>query len=139
MKASEVHRDGQWVYKKQSKFMTDNEIWILRQLHPTGYVPFAEQIDPETIRLEYIEETPVTDIKAVTNHFKRILGVLSAYGIRHGDLTGANILIKDNHPYVIDFSESRLTDDPRPDKRREGDEYHLFKYLRKLENATKNG
>lgn len=120
--------DG-FVYKTQPKFLTDNEIYCFDILAYTGYVPEAEQISIDCIRLEYIKTTPITDINKVAMHFSKILELLDEWGIRHGDLTEKNILIKNNHPYLIDFSESRLACDPRPDKRREGDNYWLNKTL----------
>jgi tRNA A-37 threonylcarbamoyl transferase component Bud32 len=126
---SRIVGNGVWVYKTQPKFMTDNEIWCLRTLYPSGYVPYAEQTDIETIRLHHIEQTPVTDIDLLAYHFDKIPKALEIAGIRHGDLTRPNILIRDNHPYLIDFSESRLECDPRPSKRREGDEYWLRRTL----------
>lgn len=122
---SRIVHIGVWVYKTQPKFLCDNEIWCLKTLYPSGYVPYAEQVDIETIRLHYIHQTPVTDFDVLTWHFARILKALSDAGIRHGDLTRPNILIRDNHPYLIDFAASRLECDPRPDKRPEGDEYWL--------------
>jgi len=122
--------DG-WIYKTQPKFMTDNEIWCLEQLADSGYVPQAEQIGIETIKMEYIEVTSITSLTVVKAHFLNILNALQGrYCIRHGDLTNANILIRNNHPFIIDFSESRLCCDPRPDKRPEGDKYWLERTLK---------
>jgi len=118
------------IYKTQPKHLTDNEIWCLEKLAYSGYVPLARQISIDTIEMEFIKETSITDLEAIIAHFVNILSALQDAGIRHGDLTEANILIKDNHPYVIDFSESRLHCDPRPDKRPEGDKYWLKRTLK---------
>lgn len=131
---SKVWREGLWVYKQQPKFLTDNEIWCLQTLYPSGYVPFAEQVEMEVIRLEYIQTNPITDFSIVRKHLDRIINDLVYYGIRHGDLTDKNILIRGNHPFIIDWSESRLACDPRPDKRREGDVYWLQKTFDKLKD-----
>ncbi len=90
----------------------------------------------ELIRLEYIENGAVTEPDVLIGHAEGVLRALDNAGIRHGDLTDANILVRDNHPYVIDFSESRLTCDPRLDKRREGDRYWLEKTMEKLCNTA---
>lgn len=129
---SKVSQNGLFIYKKQPKFLTDNEIYCLKTMYHTGYVPYAEQVAIDTIRLEYIGETPVTSFDVVTYHFARILKVLNDAGIRHGDLTRPNVLIRGNRPYVIDFSESRLACDPRIDKRPEGDEYWLKRTFEEL-------
>ena len=125
---SRVWRDGNWIFKQQPKFMTDNEIWCLEtMLRYDRYVPSAEQVEIELIKMEYIEQTLITDFDVLRGHFEQILYTLGFAGIRHGDLTRPNILIRNNHPYLIDFSESRLTYDPRVDKRPEGDKYWLWR------------
>jgi len=63
------------------------------------------------------------------------IGVLTALieaGVRHGDLTHYAVIVKDNKPFLIDFAESRLMGDPRPDKRPEGDRYWLHKTLLRI-------
>lgn len=124
---STVWREGDWIYKKQMKFLTDNDIWCLQTLYPYEYVPYAEQIGIETIRLKYITPMPVTNPELLKDHFNKIRKMLIDTGIRHGDLTEKNIVVHKNRPYIIDFAESRLMCDPRPDKRPEGDEYWLKK------------
>jgi RIO-like serine/threonine protein kinase len=121
-----------WLYKQQPKFLCDNEIWILQKLYPSGYVPFAEQVEMEVIRLEWIENGPVTDVDIFKWHMTRLLHMLKYAGIRHGDLTEKNVLVKNNHPFLIDFSESRLACDPRPDKRPQGDEYWIAVTIERL-------
>ena len=129
---SRVHRGGLWVYKSQPKFLTDNEIWCFQQMKSSGYVPDAEQVSMETIRTLYIENEPVTDATSFLSHVGLVLSALRAAGIRHGDLTEYSILVKDNRPYLIDFAESRLWEDPRLDKRREGDVYWIRETMNKL-------
>lgn len=101
-------------------------------MYDSGYVPFAEQVNIETIRTEYIATQPVTDADAFMTHYEPVLQALQAAGIRHGDLTEYSVLVRDNRPLLIDFAESRLWDDPRPDKRREGDRYWLWQTMCKL-------
>lgn len=125
-------RSGLWVVKEQPKFLTDNEFWCLQQLQASGYVPWSAQVDIETIRTLHIESQPVTDAKAFMAHGGLVLNALREAGIRHGDLTEKNVIVNRNKPYLIDFAESRLWDDPRPDKRREGDAYWLRKTMEML-------
>lgn len=122
---SRVWLDNGWVYKQQPLFMADNEMYCLDLLYPSGYVPLAIRAGFDVIRLEYIQVGPVTDAAVFRAHCAGLLTALKIAGIRHGDLTEKNLLVRDNHPYLIDFSESRLASDPRPDKRREGDEHWL--------------
>ena len=122
----------QWIYKQQPKFLTDNEIWCLEKLYHTGYVPFAQQIELEVIKLEFIKSEPVTDSEAFLNHVHLVLDMLNEQGIRHGDLSRYSVLVKDNKPVLIDFAESRLACDPRVDKRQDGDDYWLTQTMRGL-------
>ncbi len=133
--------DG-YVYKRQPKFMTDSEFWILKQLESSGYVPKqVEQVGIELIKMEYILPESITDIQEFMSHYEVVLWDLNKIGIRHGDLTDKNLLIKNNKPIMIDFSESRMACDPRQDKRPEGDEYWLKYAMQKLckERTAING
>ena len=42
------------IYKWQPKFLTDNEIWCLKVLFSTGFVPYAEQFELEIIRMDFV-------------------------------------------------------------------------------------
>jgi len=120
-----IMKDG-WVYKRQSKFMTENEYYFLKKMERSGYVPApVEKVDDECIRMPYIEFEHVTDPRSFMGHLPHVLTHLRLAGIRHGDLSIYGVIVKNNRPVLIDFSESRLWDDPRPDKRPEGDEYWL--------------
>jgi RIO-like serine/threonine protein kinase len=132
---SKVWKDGDWVYKQQHEFLTRNEIWFYNQMYPSGYVPFAEQVEKDTIRLGYVlTRAFITSKDALWSHYQPILDALSSAGIRHGDLTKYAVLIDvhTEHPYLIDFAESRLMGDPRPEKRPEGDAYWLYRTFKEL-------
>jgi len=129
---SRVFRDGMFVVKHQPKFMTDNEIWCLLRMRSSGFVPFAEQTGLEEIRLEFIRKEIVTNKSFFKNWMRPVLDALYEARIRHGDLTEYSVLVRDNKPVLIDFSESRLWDDPRQDKRPEGDSFWLKKTAEKL-------
>lgn len=124
---SRLWQDGDWMYKWQPKFLTENEIWCLLRLYPSGYVPLAQRLGPEVIRLELIHGTLVTDPAAFMAHLKPALDALREAGIRHGDLTPPNVLVRNNRPLLIDFAESRLWDDPRADKRNDHDDLFYLK------------
>lgn len=132
---SQVWRDGLWIYKRQPKYLTDNEIWCYEQMMPTGYVPFAEQIDIELIRIRYVERNDVViDRVGFIGHTVKILRAMRKVGIRHGDLTLPHVIPAgaEERPYIIDWAESRVGCDPRSDKRREGDAYWLKKTMMEL-------
>lgn len=137
MSESKIWREGGWVYKKQHAFMAANELWCLRQMAASGYVPKAEMVDGETLRTSDLGTSdPVTDREAFVRHLPLVLSALQQAGIRHGDLTEYAVIVKDNKPYLIDFSESRLACDPRPDKRPEGDEFWLRQTMELLCNKS---
>lgn len=123
--------DG-WVYKRQPRFLTDNEIWCLQTMEPSGYVPHAEWLNYDLIRIEHVVSEPITNPEAFLAHLPRVLFAMREAGIRHGDLTRYAVLVRANRPIIIDWAESRLTSDPRPDKRREGDVWWLTKTMREL-------
>ena len=130
---STVWRKDGWVYKKQPKHLCDNEAYALQHLYDTGYVPYAERLTIETVRMKDLGKSePVTDSEAFMQHLAKILKMLEEKGLRHGDLTSYAIIVKDNKPYIIDWAESRTWDDPRPDKRREGDKHWLSKTMASL-------
>jgi serine/threonine-protein kinase RIO1 len=125
-------RDG-LVHKRQPKYLTDNEIYALHHLYDTGYVPFAEQTAIDTVAMEDLGKSePVTNSGAFMQHRAKILRMLEKKGLRHGDLTTYSIIVKNNKPMLIDWGESRTWNDPRPDKRREGDKYWLSKTMASL-------
>lgn len=105
--------------------LCDNEEWCYKESAASGYVTKCERVDIETIRTEYVESESVTDKASFMEHYEKVLQVLHSAGIRHGDLTPQSVLVKDNKPILIDFAESRLLSDPRPDKRPEGDAFWL--------------
>ncbi len=130
-----VGDDGN-IYKWQPKFLTENEIWCLETLVHSGFVPKAERFELEIIRMGFIKDEAPTDTKILLWNVDNVLETLTLWGIRHGDLTRPNVLIRDNKPILLDFSESRLTSDPRPDKRPEGDRYWLTRTIQEIINGV---
>ncbi len=113
------------IYKWQPKFLTENEIWCLEEIYYSGYVPFSEQVGLEIIRMEIVKDESPTNAALFLDYCLSALRTLKYNDIRHGDLTRPNILVRGNRPILIDFAESRLATDPRPDKRPGGDEFWL--------------
>lgn len=132
---TQVVRVENRIIKKQPKTLCDNEWWALDMLRGT-LVPDAMRTGKETIDMEYIERTPVTDWDLVFQNARKVLVFMDSFGIRHGDLTPPHILIRDNKLYLIDWSECRHMDDPRPDKRPEGDTHWLMKSLEEMRDAA---
>jgi SAM-dependent methyltransferase len=123
--------DG-WVYKEQPKTMVDNEAECYKRLKDTGYVPRFERLGSDLMRVEDLgPPQPVTDPARYLYHAPLLLSALRGAKIRHGDLTEYSVIPIRNWPMLIDFGESRHINDPRPDKRREGDRHWLVQTMRK--------
>lgn len=136
---SRVWKDGKYVFKRQPKHLTQNEIWCLEEMYPTGYVPVAQQVEIDMIRMHHVPRYGgQVSLEFLTRHAEQILGCLETVGIRHGDLTEYAVILSKPYgvPVIIDFAESRLACDPRPDKRPEGDRYWLMKTMRRLSEST---
>lgn len=131
---SRVWREGDLIFKRQPKYLADNEFYALCCSALDRYTPGALKVDDETIKMSYIKTESVTDSALFLSHYWPVLDALKAAGLRHGDLTDVHVLVLDNRPIIIDWAESRTWDDPRPDKRCEGDAYWLRKTMEKLCN-----
>lgn len=137
---SQVTRDGPWVYKWQHEFMHDNELWFYQQMLPYDQFVFpVEEASRDVIRMPYIktvQHVPSSHAEEFLAYTDKILEALKWAGIRHGDLTKYAVLVQEDtyRPYIIDFSESRRWNDPRKDKRPEGDEYWLRKTMEEYTN-----
>jgi len=129
---SVIYVDVPRVYKRSIPFLIENELWILEYLRETRYVPLATRFDKYTLEIEFIKSEPVTSATIFEYHCNEFLKILEKSGITHGDLTEANIIVRDNKPIVIDWAESRLRGDPRPAKRLEGDRYWMQKAMENI-------
>lgn len=126
--------EDDYIYKKQPKHVTENEFWFLMQMRETGFVPLAERISKEIIRMEYLKRIAITksEERKLIKNIPLVLSAMQDKGVRHGDLTKVHILPQKGIPKIIDWSESRLVNDPRPDKRPEGDAYWLNRSIVEL-------
>jgi RIO-like serine/threonine protein kinase len=130
-----VGEDG-FVYKRQPKYLCENEWYALNTLRKTGFVPEAWRVDDEVIKMELLVKwaKPTYLESKFTANCKKFMNVLHSIGLRHGDLTPPHIFYIEHRPVVIDWGESRIWDDPRPDKRIEGDDYWMAMSLEAILN-----
>jgi tRNA A-37 threonylcarbamoyl transferase component Bud32 len=85
-------------------------------------VPLVSRYDKYTLEMQDLGRSElITNAMDFLSSFRKARKLLEIHGIRHGDLTPAAVIVKNNKVYLIDFAESRLSNDPRPDKRPEGD------------------
>ena len=122
---SRVWTDGRYHWKEQPKHLADNEWYALNIMRSTGYVPDATRVNDTTIQMETIINEGITDETLFRDLCFVFLKCMQGRQLRHGDLTPPHIFVIKNSPVVIDWAESRMIDDPRPDKRREGDRHWL--------------
>lgn len=109
---------GGYVYKRSIPFLIENEIYCLQQMANSELVPQAERFDKYTIRMEDLGIGElVFDANAFMMWMPSLEDALANAHIRHGDITTQAIIIRQNIPYLIDFAEARLWNDPRPNKR----------------------
>ena len=121
------------VYKSQPKYNTDNEYHFLKLLESSGFVPQNVRQDSiELISMEYIPPQEVTDPDKFHSYYENLLRALAYNAIRHGDLTEYSILVKDNTPIMIDFSESRWLSDSIPSKRPDSDRELLYHAMERV-------
>jgi hypothetical protein len=112
------------VYKVQPKFFTQNEIGMLFVMDG-NYAPIFQQYDLLTIKMPFYRNEPVSDVIKFNQHKLLLRSELDKRRIRHGDITVPNIRVVNDVPILLDWAESRVAGDPRPDKRIEGDEYWM--------------
>ncbi len=102
---------------------TSTEARVMSKLFLLGLrVPAVYYVDParSLIIMEYIEGCRLSDclpgysddrIKGYAYDIGRQVAVMHSNAIYHGDLTIANVIIKDGEPYIIDFGLSGYSRD----------------------------
>jgi RIO-like serine/threonine protein kinase len=125
-------KDG-FIWKSQPKYLMDNEVHALTLLVPDGWVPEFERVELELLRMQKLINAPVTDPAKFSHRCHLFYEDMRRAGLRHGDLTRPHIFTTENNwPMFIDWGESRVLGDPRPDKRREGDMHWIQKTVREI-------
>ncbi len=106
------------------------EAMMLRALEGTGFVPrLLEESEDFIIQEDLGESEPVQDGEVFRQEAARLLWTLRKHSIRHGDLTGVNLIIKADRPVAIDFQQSNFFGEPIPDKRKLSDSYFLWRFV----------
>jgi SAM-dependent methyltransferase len=107
-----------------------NEVRFLEALASTRFVPRLRGAESNRLILEdVVEGQPVQDEAAF---LRACIGLLHAFrerGIRHGDLTAKNMIVRGDCPVALDFGESRFTDEDSPDKRPQPDAYYFWRAI----------
>ncbi len=138
-----LHKPSNTIYKRSIPYLIENEIYWLEQMAElaivgvVGKISFVpsgiQRFDKYTISMEYLGESKrVKNKDLFGEYWVRVKGALAHIRVRHGDLTSPNIIVRDDIPYILDWAESRFRNDPRPDKRPEGDSHWLQKTFAEL-------
>lgn len=118
-------KDG-YIWKAQPKYLMDNEVHALTLLVPEGWVPEFKRVELELLRMQKLVNVPLTDVRKFRRRCLLLLTDMKQRGLRHGDLTRPHLFhTEGNWPMLIDWGESRVFGDPRPDKREDGDDYWM--------------
>lgn len=132
-----VMRSNDYIYKRSIPFLIENELWMLNHMLRTGFVPPVERFDKYTIKIGDLGMSELVTDQYIFNEEKiKLKSLLQYYEVRHGDITPPNIIVRDNHPFLIDWAESRLANDPRPDKRPPNDAYWIDKTWKEIIDAN---
>ena len=109
-----------------------NEARFLTVLASTPFVPqlsgAAMWEGKRSITLEDVGDgQPVQNETAFLRACIMLLCEFRIHGVRHGDLTAKNIIVRGDCPVALDFGESRFADEDRPDKRPKPDAYYFWR------------
>lgn len=125
---SQVWEQDGFIYKRQPKYLMDNEVHALTLLVPHGWVPEFYREGLEVLRMQKLVNVPLLHPIAFRHRCNILLEAIKDAGLRHGDLTRPHLFVTEGDwPMLIDWGESRVHGDPRPDKRREGDQFWMTK------------
>ena len=117
--------DG-YIYKRQPKYLMDNEVHALTLMRPDGWAPEFQRVEVELLRMQKLVNVALTDPGEFRRRCLLMLHDMKRFRLRHGDLTKPHLFVTErNWPMLIDWGESRIVGDPRPDKREDGDDYWM--------------
>lgn len=107
-----------------------NEARLLCHLSGTGVAPDLYSQGDDWILQEDlgITEAP-TDMELHRRRCVWMVAKIRSMGVRHGDLTAPNIIVRDNTPRAIDWQEGHLLIEEAPQKSPRSDGYFLGRYL----------
>ncbi len=149
----EVHREDGVIVKRvtgggedpngvvwDNKASLHREAQALAVMAGSGYAPELLAVQGE---YEYITQSDLGDTEPMTNEHvwrrgaTRMLWTIRERGLRHGDLMGGNLIIRDNRIWAVDWQEAHLLAELPPEGlRATSDSTLLFRYLRDFKSAT---
>jgi predicted Ser/Thr protein kinase len=158
----EVHREDEVIYKRvtgggedpngviwNNRASLQREAEALQVMAGSKYAPILLDDQLSLLSLDrapygyYIVETDVGDAGSMDNEHAwrrdaiRMLWTIRERGLRHGDLTWANIITRGNQVWAVDWQEAHLlVEQPPEGARSTSDSALLFRYLRDFKSTT---
>ncbi len=115
-----------------------NEARWLHHLSESGVTPRLLMDEPGRIVMQDLGESQeVSNLYNFRRYSIFLLNTLRYYGVKHGDLTAPNIIIKNDHPMAIDWGEAVELGGTLASKRPEPDATHLWAVVAANKDTTR--
>ena len=108
-----------------------NEAAMLDAMSGSGYAPELIDVGEDWNTQEDLghTETP-SDPEVWRQNLVRMLATIRAYGLRHGDLRGNNIITRGTRSWAVDWQESHRLEDVAPQKQPFADSALLMQHIK---------
>jgi len=108
-----------------------NEARFLQLLEGCGYTPkLLEEGDDYILQEDVGDRNVPTSIQDLMRHCCRMLNLFREKRVRHIDLTWVNVIARDNHPWAVDWQQSRMYDEAaNPQERNETDTAVVWRWM----------
>ena len=107
-----------------------NEADMLEIMSGSGFTPeLLDRSEMSTLQQDIGDQEPMLDGEMFRRNCIRLLYVIRERGLRHGDLTGKNIVIRNDWPWAIDWQEGHKIGDKAPQKQPFADTHLLMRTI----------
>ncbi len=108
-----------------------NETRMLEAMEGSGFTPMVLSKDEDfVVQADAGDSRTPDDMEAYRRNCVKMLATIRARNIRHGDLTGSNIINQGDWPIAIDWQEGHYLDEPAPQKQPFSDSFLLMRHLK---------
>ncbi len=107
-----------------------NETRMLEAMEGSTFTPMVlSSGDDFVVQADAGDSRTPDDMEAYRRNCVKMLATIRARNIRHGDLTGSNIINQGDWPIAIDWQEGHFLDEPAPQKQPFSDSFLLMRHL----------
>ena len=112
-----------------------NEERMLKVMTGSGYTPevvkdvVVEDGIATLVQTDIGETQPMRDGELFRRNCVNLLREIRARGVRHGDLTGVNIVIRSDWPWAVDWQEAHMITEQAPQKQPFSDSHLLWRTI----------